>query len=184
MGTLFGVCRQTRSGAGSLQGMVGADMSAASIGSNRRWRVVFVLGLASLLGACAGMDEAAPHCCYRGPYALTGLADVSLAREAAPPVRFADAFPDFQPATGLFKPALPFMEARMSDVVFARARAALLAHDANGDELTETPELIALYIQRAAIGLGLAVTHLEVGEPTAAIMLSSADVGGLGVCTA
>ena len=131
------------------------------------------------LSGCGTTTEPVAPCCYSGEVALARASDVYLALEDGGKVSFPQAFPGFEPQTGIFTTALPFQKAEVSDVLYASLLPVLPQYDANGDGWIESPELTVLYIREAAIGLGHSVSYVGVNPRADALVLSQAETGAL-----
>ncbi len=131
------------------------------------------------LSACGTTTEPVAPCCYTGEIRLARASDVYLALDNGGKVSFSQAFPGFEPQSGVFTTAFPFRKVEVSDVLYATLLPVLPQYDANGNGWIESPELTVLYIREAAIGLGHSVSYVGVNPRADALVLSKAETGAL-----
>lgn len=131
------------------------------------------------LSACASTTEPIPPCCYTGNVELAHVRDVQLALSNGERIQFSQAFPGYEPQSGMFTTAFPFNKVTIARVTYGALLPVLPQYDANGNGHLEEPELTILYIREAALGLGLNVDHMSVGDRVDALVLPAGEAGGL-----
>ena len=135
------------------------------------------------LGASAPPVAAANYepftmCCYIGALTRSSVDSLVLALEDGRRVSFREVFPTYRAQTGWFKRALAFRQARIPQVQYRALREVMPLYDANDNTVLESPELVALYIREAALGLGHPVIADGL-EPGGALALPQSELGGL-----
>jgi len=131
------------------------------------------------LSSCASTMEPIEPCCYKGEFQLAHVRDLSLALSNGNTVSFLQAFPGYQPQSGIFTTAFPFRKVEISRVTYGALRPVLPQYDANENGILQEPELAVLYVREAAVGLGLNVDHLLTADRVDALVLPASEIGGL-----
>jgi hypothetical protein len=131
------------------------------------------------LSSCASTMEPIEPCCYKGEFELAHVRDLNLALSDGDMVSFSQAFPGYQPQSGIFTTAFPFNKVAISQVTYGALRPVLPQYDSNGNGHLQEPELTVLYIREAALGLGMNVDHVATVKRADALVLSAGETGGL-----
>ncbi|MCP5153739.1 MAG: hypothetical protein H6983_06215 [Ectothiorhodospiraceae bacterium] len=144
------------------------------------WRSATLAGLGLVLGGCATSTALVPPCCYEGPFAMARLSEVSVVTEDGRRLRAEEALAGLHVGDGVLNRSLPLRKVDIPQVVQQQLQRVFPLYDANANGVLEEPELTALYVVEAARGVGVAGDRLEVGgKPAPALVLASADIGGL-----
>ena len=130
------------------------------------------------LTACA-TDSTVWTGLYPGPAERTRLSDVYISLDDGSTLPFGDVFEGFQPDNRLFVKRFPVDKIHVSDIFNREIAAVLQAYDANENRVIEEPEFAVFFVLEGARGLGYAARHVEVNGRTEALVLPTADVGGL-----